>query len=79
MSKTILVKAVSYLVEKMPDKKKEFEFTIGDNDTIADCLVALGLPIEDDYIVLVNGKNKPLNYCPLENETITIMYLVLGG
>lgn len=79
MSKTIKIKTVGYMAEKMPDKKTEFEFIIGSNDTVADCIVELGLSIKDDYIVLVDGNFKTLDYCPVENETITIMYLVLGG
>lgn len=79
MSKTITIKTVGYMVEKMPDKKAEFQFNIGDKDTVLDCIAALGLSVQDDYTALVEGEFKPLEYCPAENETITLMYLVTGG
>lgn len=79
MSKTIKIITAGYLIQKMPDQKAEFEITIGDNDCIADCIAAIGLLLEDDYIVLVDGKFRPMEYCPLDNESLTILYLVIGG
>lgn len=79
MSKTIKIITAGSLIQKMPDKKAEFEIKIGEKDCIADCIAAIGLSEKDDYIVLVNGKYKPMEYCPLDNESLTILYLVLGG
>jgi len=78
MSKTITIKTVGYMIEQMPIKKAKFEFLIGDNDSVRDCIAALGLPA-DDYIVLTDGKFITQDYCPMENETIQIMYAVTGG
>lgn len=79
MSKTIKIITAGYMIQKMPDQKAEFEITIDDNDCIADCIAAIGLPEKDEYIVLVDGKFKPMEYCPLDNERLTILYLVIGG
>jgi len=79
MSKTIIIKTVGYMIEKMPDKKAKFEFSIGDNDSVRDCILALGLPVEDNYMVFADSKFVTLDYCPSENENIQILYAVTGG
>ena len=63
----------------MPEGKNKLELSIGENDTIKDCIAAIGLPLNDEYTALVNADFKPMDYCPKENDIISIVYLVLGG
>lgn len=76
--KTLIIKTVGYLIQKMPGKKAELELAVTADASIEDCVVAIGLPV-DDYIVMVNGDFKPMSYIPIDRETLTIINMILGG
>ena len=60
--KTVNIKAMGFLIQKMPDKKAELEIRVLSDATVEECIASLELPEYDGYVVMVEGDFKPMSY-----------------
>ncbi len=75
----IKVQLLAFLRKYAPDNQDTFEVTLEKGGTIKELLVAIGIPSEENKLVLVNGRHAD-DVTPLKDgDTVDFLTPIEGG
>jgi molybdopterin converting factor small subunit len=62
-----------------PGGKGQFDVTLLPGETLGHCLARLGIPAENMYTVLINGRRADLDFRFSDGDTLVIFPQICGG